>query len=516
MAEEPTYTRFALHGFSPWRTEEIIRKVDAGTPIAEIPGDFTAIGEGSWKGRSYTRIVSSIIAARPYYFAQDRGADRPFAHGPTVFEVVRRARLPWRWNPRAVSFLALLGHTVGDDTLHPDVFRVPNAAIITAEGDGAPARIETQDQAWRAVFAREDAPDPDAAVTTLREVFRDMRTDSRAVLSLSAGYDSRLLLALLLSFGDRPLALTAGFANSTDVVVARSITRALGLEHRVVELQPEDYFTHAREIVRATSGTKTAAHWHTDLYIRAAGSSRDDVHYVGSNGEFARSYYLDRGALTQALGVGPRALMEVFFAAKIARRARRLPQGLLAPGLGALQYARHLTSLIAPFTGSFAEALDCFYATQRVRHFIGNGLALYAQHSLPRSPFLDARWLRAVGGLARHERLGSNHHRRAIATLRRELLEFPVGAGGPMERRAPYLYYLRKDRSVGYSPFDQVIRDPRVLEIVAEATVLDEILPRNARVAEVRRSGPSTELLLTLAFAGELGTMAVASRITSS
>jgi asparagine synthase (glutamine-hydrolysing) len=320
-------------------------------------------------------------------------------------------------------------------------------------------------------------------------------------------------LALLLDFGARPLAVTAGFADSTDVVVARMITRAVGLEHRVVELRPDDYLTHAREIVRVTSGTKTAAHWHTDLYVRAAAISRDDVHYVGSNGEFARSYYLDRGSVAQVLGPGPRALMEVFFAAKVARRARRFPPALLAPGPSLVESARHVTSMVEPFTRSFADGLDCFYATQRVRHFIGNGLALYAQHSRPRSPFLDARWIQAVGGLPRRERLGSNHHRRAIATLWPDLLAFPTGAGGPMARRAPTLYYLSKDRSVGYSPFDRVIRDARVHEIVAESS-LDEILPKDARIAAMRDAGPVGELLLTLAFAAELGTQAAASGAT--
>src|SRR6266700_2686635 len=311
MEEAPSYLRVSLRGYSPWSAEKILHMVDAGKSVAEIPGDFTVVAGGTWKGQAFTRIVTSIVAAQPYYFTLGGGAGKAFAHGPTVFDVVRLAQLPWRWNHRAISFLALLGHTIGDDTLHPDVFRVPNAAVITVTGGRSP-RIERQDHAWRSVFAATSVTGPDAAVETLRDVFREMAGPERAVLSLSAGYDSRLLLALLLNVGARPLAVTAGFADSTDVVVASMITRAVGLEHRVIELRPDDYLTHARDIVRATSGTKTAAHWHTDLYVRAAAVSRHDVHYVGSNGEFARSYYFDRGSLAQVLGAGPRALMEVF------------------------------------------------------------------------------------------------------------------------------------------------------------------------------------------------------------
>ena len=71
-----------------------------------------------------------------------------------------------------------------------------------------------------------------------------------------------------------------------------------------------------------------------------------------------------------------------------------------------------------------------------MRNFIGNGLALYSQHCSPRSPFLDSRWIRAIAGLDRSERLGSNFHRRAIAAAAPQLLRFPVEAGGEMEQRA--------------------------------------------------------------------------------
>ncbi len=156
-------------------------------------------------------------------------------------------------------------------------------------------------------------------------------------------------------------------------------------------------------------------------------------------------------------------------------------------------------------THNVADALDCLYATERVRHFIGSGLALYARHGAPRSPFLDARWIGAVARLPRAERLGSNHHRRAIAALWPNLLGFPVGSDGPMERRAPPLYHLRGRKPIGYSPIRELLDDPRTREIVVESNDLDEILPRADRAAAIENRSPAVELLLSLAFAGELG-----------
>jgi hypothetical protein len=498
-----SYTSLVLRGYSPWSAGRIMAAIDAGTVIADLPGDFTIVAQGADGGRPLTRIVTSMVGARPYYFARpDRGAGARFAHGTSVFEVARDAGLPWRWNRRAVSCMALFGHTIGQDTLHPDVLRAPPASVITVAGDRCD--LDARPDAWRAVFAPRPATEPDKAVGVLVDVFREMAAAS-SIVSLSAGFDSRLLLALALAAGERPATLTMGFQDSTDLVVASRIARALGLEHRAVELAPSDYLAHALEIVGVTSGSKTMAHWHTDLYVRAAGFPAETVHYVGSNGEFARSFFFDRGAFTLGLARAPIRLFEAFFAAKLARRAMRFPKALFAGGAGPLGCARHAAALVRPLADRFADALDCFYATQRVRHFIGNGLALYARHNVPRSPFLDVRWIRAISALSRSERLGSNYHRRAITALRPDLLDFPVGTGGPMASRAPPFYYLRDGRPVGYSPFGQALATPMLQEMVVESDNLDEILPRTDRIIEMRRQGAGADLLVTLAFAAQLG-----------
>jgi asparagine synthase (glutamine-hydrolysing) len=287
--------------------------------------------------------------------------------------------------------------------------------------------------------------------------------------------------------------------------VARQISRALGLEHRVVELAPGDYLRHAREIVAATSGVKTAAHWHTDLYVRAAGLGADTPHYVGSNGEFARTFFFDAGTLARAVDRGPARLLEAYLAAKLVRRARRFPASLLAGGPNALACARHAAASVGRFTGRFLDAMDGFYATERVRHFIGNGLALYAQHGAPRSPFLDARFLRAAARLPRADRLGGNFHRRAIAASWEPLLAFPVGAEEVMARRAPPLYSLRRPKVVGYSPLGDVLKSAETRELIVEASGLDELIGRADRIDAADNYPAAVEVLLTLAVAADLG-----------
>jgi asparagine synthase (glutamine-hydrolysing) len=501
------YETFALFGYSPWTAERIFREVDAGARLADLPGDFTAIGSAALGGPQRLKLVSSMVAARPYYLG--RAADGRWVHGPTVFDVVRQARLPWRWNRRAVNTLALLGHTTGEDTLHADVTRVPGASIVTAEGGDL--RVERREAEWTDVFAGPRAEELDAAVATLQGVFAEMAAPN-AVVSLSAGFDSRLLLAMALREGLKPVALTMGFEASTDVVVARSISHQLGLEHRVVELSPGDYLRHAREIVAATSGVKTAAHWHTDLYVRASGLGPDTPHYVGSNGEFARTFFFDAGTMARAVDRGPARLLEAYLAAKLVRRARRFPASMLAGGPSALACAQHAAASVRRFTSHALDAMDAFYATERVRHFIGQGLALYALHGAPRSPFLDARFLRAAARLPRGARLGSNFHRRAIAASHEPLLAFPIGAEPVMARRAPPLYSLRRAKVVGYSPLGEVLKSDEARELIVEASGLDDLISRVDRIDAVDRYPATVEVLLTLAVAADLGAAAARGR----
>ena len=73
---------------------------------------------------------------------------------------------------------------------------------------------------------------------------------------------------------------------------------------------------------------------------------------------------------------------------------------------------------------SFLNALDAFYVEQRVRHFIGAGLACYATYSKPRSPFLDSKWIESVSLLSRSWKRSSLYHSESIKKLTPSLSEF--------------------------------------------------------------------------------------------
>lgn len=499
-----TVSDIKLLGFSSWTPKRLLDAVVQGRPMRDLPGDFVlAAQRETAAGIREHLLISSVISARPYFYVPSH----PQAlHGADVFDLVAKSGFTWEWDLDALRGLAWLGHTVSDQSLHRRVRRIPaNSILLYTQGEW---RNETQ-EFWSRLF---DGPSTtiDEAVDVFDAVTDDL-VASTPLVSLSAGFDSRALLSRMLATGRRPDTITMGFDESTDMVVAKAISRSEDLPHVAVRLRPEDYLVEGPKIARITGGTKTVGNWHTYLYPR--GTDPDELHLVGANGEFARSYYFDRGVLSRAAAMGGRISGLAHWNARIGRRSRRM-----APWLGFLaprgsRDATHFSSGIASL-GSFGggdgmEVLDRFYATQRVRHFIGNGLALYAIHGQPVSPFLDARWVAATGRLPRSAKLGSNYHRRIIERNAPRLLKHPLGGGGPVSARARRGYWRDRSRVQSYNPIAEVLSSAASEAILRESRHLDEFFSRSERETMLRlATNEVKEYVLTLHFAGEAAALA--------
>lgn len=477
-------TARTLVGRSAWSPAAVESHIGAGGGIDAIPGDFTLELDGG--------LFSSAVAAEPYYYTI---ADGVLVHGKCVFDLVKAVGYNWQWNRRAIQCMALLGHTVGHDTLHPKVYRVPPATSINKVGE------TDRNPYWDGVFRNSSTVDE--VVRAFHRSFADLEA-KKPLVSLSAGFDSRAILATTLSQGIEPSVITMGYPESTDRVVASAICRSLGLTQHVVEIDAARYLDDAMSISHLTSGTKTAGNWHTYIYGRAAAAIGHDLHLVGANGEFARSWYLDYGQPARLADILPAGTF-AYFSARLAKRAKLFSSlACVDTDAQAIQrLAFYLSQLSGP-GGRSLNRLDRFYATQRVRHFIGNGMALYNDTTPTVSPFLDARFIRSAAGLDRRLKLGSRWHRLLIKDAYPELLKFP-SEGNPSMATSPDRHYWRKTETVsGYSPFATVIGDPSVAELVINSELLDGLADRSERETIVARGEqPAMEMLLTLHYAAQ-------------
>ncbi len=486
--------RVAVAGWLPTTPQAFLRRVRRGVGPDALPGDAVVVGERA----DEVTVATTLTAARPYYWTR-AATPSGIVHGADVFDVVRRAQLDWRWDREAIRSLAVIRHLTDDQTLHPQVRRVPGGAVLHARG--GEVSLRRTDLLTRALDA--DDATPVEVVRALRRVVAEVPADP--LLAMTAGLDSRLLLAALLREGHRPTLWTAGPADCPDVLVARAIARATGLPHHVVELDAAGYLEHAPAITRATGGAYLAGDWHSRLLFEGAQSLEAPVVIKGTNGELARSFYagFPGAALADRL---PGGVARARLAITVRRGRQSFPtRPAFLEGAGGL--AAELAALCAGPARPL-DRLDHFYALQRIRHFCGMGVRL-SDEALPvAAPFLDARWSLAAARLPRRWKLEGRLHRVAIARLAPDLLRHPFGGATPAPRRG-------RDTRVDYGPFDRVLRDPATLERIRWSPHLGHLADDDARVHAIETGDRSLlELLLTLHEAGEAATQPAAMRTT--
>jgi len=424
-----------------------------------------------------------------YFYTTAAPGPHPFRHGRRVAALLQHAQLDWQWNWQALGDLCQLENLTGNATLHPLVRRVPPGTVLTYRN----GRLQLDSRHLVDGFVRQPH-DPDRAVAALNsEVARLAGADP--YLSLSGGFDSRLILSACLHNGIQPHLVTMGSDGSSDVEVAQAIARRFGLRHDRVEIGLDELLDQGQEIASLTNGSKPACHWHTYLYPRKVGIPSQSTFFVGTLGEFARSYYFDHGQLGRVANRFPQRALRRYWNLKLHRHATFLPQELpgLAPALAAQLDGEGIRTRAERLSGychgSFLPGLTRYYLEQRVPNFYANGIAMYQASSQWRSPFHNRAWLETVWSLRAPWKLGSNWHRHAIQRNCPALLSFPEENGFNPQRmltQAPPLYWTKAMRRTPYISYDRSsewYQQPRLQDFLRSGlgSIADVIEPTTAR-----------------------------------
>lgn len=431
--------------------------------------------------------ISSVVSAFPWYWTIT--PEGKLLQGPNVFDLCATAKIGWEWNFPALNQIALIGHTIGTHTLHKNIFRMPPNSRLTL--NNGKVQIQQIDSLSNWLW---NSRDLDTEFKALSEAFQIcIDNDHEPMLSLSAGYDSRVLLALCVKFGCSPIISTMGTNAATDVKVARMLTKQLGHVMEQVEIEGDDYIRFGLQISKASSGVKTAGDWHTWLYSYHLGE-RKRVHLVGSNGEFARTFYSDFITRSLPYRFGGRMAEWSWQALKITNRRRKISSHVLSSikiNLG--QVFVELFPSKNKYPKPSLECLDTFYAIERVHHIIGSGLACYNEFSNPRSPFLHKGWMQDAAALTRYWKTENRYHRACIEKFAPQLADIPNNQDPD------------NGQKISYSPFETLCSNQKTQSLIIESAELDFFIDRKSRIAalnDVRAYKLDTmSFLLTLHFA---------------
>jgi len=377
-AEGPVSVLFfgRLDDFCATPARQVIRAYSAAgaAAVSRLGGVFCAVIAD--EARAESVIVTDVVGQRAPRFVQSDGHLFVASHELALHAV---ARAPLELD--AQSALSLLGcdWSLGGHSLYRGVGRLQSGAFLRWK-DGAATASPLP---LLGVEARLEPGDTQGIAQCVESVIETLRSSLRHVLasegpvprplSLTAGLDSRTILALALSVtqNERELiAVTRGGRRSQDVVWARRVAKLAGVAHRVepeASVEPDYFLANARLLALATDGTGNSK--------RACSkpeSSSVLVPLGGEGGETLRGYYYDvwlrhqgrrRGLQGQA---SPSELAAVIIRKMRSRLRRVTGSGPLEPPVQRLEEAfGHL----ARFPGQVSDQLDLYYILERYRHW---------------------------------------------------------------------------------------------------------------------------------------------------
>ncbi|MFI6293030.1 asparagine synthase-related protein [Nonomuraea sp. NPDC050790] len=366
-------------------------------PATWQPGCFALLRAGEHGITAST----SIAPADPVYHAET----------PDLFVVGNRALLvrlaahgEVRYDVAALQSVARQGYFLSEETPYAGVRALPPASELAA-GERLTVTTEPLPVGRGRTGAAQVAERMLEAVRPLAGG-RD-----RVRVTLTGGRDSRLIAALLHGAGIPFRAFTSGFDDHPDVVVAREVAAALGVEHDVTTpvltqgnelsvVHPADRVHH---VLRACEGMLSAYE-----NITADAPYSDVPRLGGHNGEILRGGYLS--GMEEATPEAIRRRTETLFLAH---------RGLFTDT--ANDHAEELS-----WSSDALHVPDHLYVRFRVGRWHAAARAAMLRQGTPVQPFLDNRVVRAALGMDPGVRRSERLVHRLIRTFAPPLAELPL------------------------------------------------------------------------------------------
>ncbi len=476
--------QITLYGYCQLTPREILEKftTEGVKNLNYLSGEYVIILENKQLKECY--IITSAHGICQYYYTLDKNQ---FYHSDTVLGVLEKSGINWEWNWEALANLSLLDHVLENETLHPNIYRVSQGSILHFyEG-----KLKTTTLTWDDLHPPIKST-PENALNIFNQEIAHWMKNHPVCVSISGGFDSRLILSSVIKNGVKPLLVTMGNDHSTDVIISRQIAQSLALELHTIPLSIEQYLQHGEKISVLTNGTKTFRHWHTYLYTYEAKLSSNYRFFIGTNGEFARTFYYD---------FGRKSLLKNFFESEVT-----LTQ-LWQQKLRSIFTPDELKSFNPQFSQQFTQekqqqrleriknlchqqflpGLDRFYLENRVKNFMGNGLKLYSDNVFWIAPFLNKEWVSIMWRLNRNWKLGSNWHRFAIEKNLPELLNFPEeGKSAKMYSKAPKNYWENNPKYpiIAYGNYAQWLQSDLITEfLLDQVSLIADLVEKNTVIS---------------------------------
>lgn len=276
-------------------------------------------------------------------------------------------------------------------------------------------------------------------------------SDHGAVLELTGGVDSRLILAMALRGGSKPrLAFTLGQTDSPDVQVANLLCSRFGIEHHVIPIDaPEEsaIWPDLCDIVEKSSFVCNATSYAWLPAVFRSMAPLRNAQITGAGGEAAGDFYYSRIDSLPIAALRERLWLQF-------RLAR--PGVAISELFGRERAEAEFVDLIARVRDllraercDWRVGLDRFYVEQRLENWAIPVLCASAGWYTVWAPLLTPAYALWTQSLARVDRIGRRAQRALIVGLVPEMKEFPFASEFKSTRSITSRRLRRFGRAVG-------------------------------------------------------------------
>ncbi len=339
------------------------------------------------------RVISDAWGSMPMYY---RFVGSAFAASTSLaLLLVLGEEVPW--DEYGVAQYLNFACTLGGRTLYDGVRRLGAARVLDIALDGNDRATTQSDARWLRLLvephARKD--EAEAIVSSFTQACASIasRVGSRAIFTLSGGYDSRAIAAGVLLAGCATRFVTHRTRVGHDVRVARLVAERLRLEHHEIALPASLPFDEVNgvDFVRMSNGLPGLGYYHSMAAFPAY------THY-GTHMVDGVHTWLE-GRMFHRQGVARLRSKDMFFRATAALMARA---GMLRWARDAERVQRMAEETLWDITpdprqyASPACCADMFHIEHYLPHHDTDMALLQNQYCRFASPYLDLRYVRVI------------------------------------------------------------------------------------------------------------------------
>lgn len=241
-------------------------------------------------------VASDRYGLRPLYYFSDGSGLLIASEVKALLKVEPNSKL----NDEAIADWFCFGKLLGNKTFFKNINVLSPASILEYQAGKLNIAQYWDYEFDEAANISEGELVEGLAAAFSKSVARRLADDNRHGLALSGGMDSRAILAATGDKASQFSAFTFGTRGCDEIRIARTIARKLGMEHHIIELNPDKLIPYFKDVIYLTDGMDYVGVSYLPLAYEEYRKHIDVLSHGLEGDVLLGEYFLNNNSLRQA------------------------------------------------------------------------------------------------------------------------------------------------------------------------------------------------------------------------